>query len=68
MNKNHRANVRTDRGGAPFVNQPAIVMLLGVEMLITTEGRERTKDEFNKMLNTSKFQFSRIIQTETGVC
>ena len=52
----------------PPANQPSIAKLLDLEMLVTTGGCERTEEEFKTLLNSSGFQFSKIIQTNAGVC
>jgi len=52
----------------PPANQPSIAKLLDLEMLVTTGGCERTEEEFKSLLNSSGFQFSKIIQTNAGVC
>ncbi len=51
----------------PHGNQPAIVKLLDLEMLVTTGGRERTEDEFKTLLNTSGFMISRSIQIDADI-
>jgi len=48
-------------------NQPSIVKLLDLEMLVTTGGRERTEEEFKTLFESSGFQFTRNLQTKAGV-
>ena len=52
----------------PCGNEPSVAKLLDLEMLVITGGRERTKDEFYQLLESSGFRFSRIIPTQGGVC
>ncbi|MCP4573647.1 MAG: methyltransferase [bacterium] len=51
----------------PPGNEPSVAKLLDLEMLVTTGGRERTKEEFKILLESSGFGLSRIIPTNGDV-
>jgi len=52
----------------PPGNEPSVVKLLDLEMLVITGGRERTEPEFKNLFESSGFKFSRIIPTRESVC
>ncbi|WP_022664939.1 methyltransferase [Desulfospira joergensenii] len=51
----------------PPGNEPSIAKLLDLEMLVTTGGRERTEKEFQTLLESSGFTFSRTIATKENI-
>ncbi len=51
----------------PIGNDPSIVKLLDLEMMVTTGGRERTENEFKELFTKAGFKFSKNIHTKVGV-
>lgn len=51
----------------PEPNTPSVATLLDLEMLVMTGGRERTIDEYEKILKKTGFVISDIIDTAQGV-
>ncbi len=47
----------------PDGNEPSPSKFLDLQMLVTTGGRERTKEEFQKLLESAGFKLSRIVST-----
>jgi hypothetical protein len=52
----------------PPGNEPSVVKLLDLEMLVMTGGRERTETEFKDLLVSSGFEVSRVIPTRENIC
>jgi hypothetical protein len=51
----------------PDLNLPSLGKYLDLIMLISTEGRERTVDEFRELLGTANFRLDRVVPTAAGV-
>lgn len=52
----------------PPGNQPSVGKLLDLEMMVVTGGCERTEPEFKELLESSGFNFNRVIPTKNNVC
>ena len=52
----------------PPGNDPSVAKLLDLEMLATTGGRERSKEAFKTLLESSGFTFSRIRPANESIC
>lgn len=52
----------------PSGNEPSVVKLLDLEMLVITGGRERTEAEFEDLFESAGLKLSRIIPTEENIC
>lgn len=52
----------------PPGNEPSMAKLLDLEMLVITGGRERTLEEYRRLLEVSGFQVSNVTPTKAGVC
>jgi hypothetical protein len=51
----------------PEGNEPSPSKILDIEMLVCTGGKERTEDEFRRLLESSGFRLTRIIPTKSPV-
>ncbi len=52
----------------PEGNQPNPAKVLDIQMLLTAGGKERTEDEFRKLLHNAGFSLARIIPTQSPMC
>ncbi|MCP5103925.1 MAG: methyltransferase [bacterium] len=52
----------------PPGNEPSTAKMLDLEMLVITGGRERTGEEYRRLLEVSGFTLSHVIPTEAGIC
>lgn len=52
-------------GVVPPGNEPHMVKLADIQMLILAGGRERTREEFQALLEHSGFRLTRVVSTET---
>lgn len=51
----------------PKKNKPSITQLLDIEVMVMGGGKERTKAEFNKLLNSTGFSLNKIISTKENI-
>ncbi|MBA2748307.1 MAG: methyltransferase, partial [Tatlockia sp.] len=51
----------------PEGNEPSPSKILDIQMLVCTGGKERTEDEFRRLLESSGFRLTRIIPTKSPV-
>jgi hypothetical protein len=49
----------------PEGNEPSPSKILDIQMLVTEGGKERTEDEYRKLLEASDFRLTRIIPTRS---
>ncbi len=52
----------------PEGNQPSPAKVLDIQMLLTAGGKERTEDEFRKLLQDAGFNLAGIIPTQSPMC
>ena len=49
-------------------NDPDLMKLIDIEMLLLPGGRERTAEEFSALLARAGFELTRIVPTQSPIC